>query len=744
MTRPGVAAGKGGFAMKRRKSVSVAMALFLAAVTTLSGIAGSTEKVSAASRVNGAYVKADNENNPVATQRYSADPGVMVYNDTVYMYSTNDIYEYKNGQIGENTYGTIKQINCFSSKDLVNWTDHGAINVAGSSGAAKWAACSWAPCAAHKKINGKEKFFLYFANSGGGIGVLTSDSPTGPWKDPLGRALIDWRTPGCSGIVWMFDPAVMVDDDGTGYLTFGGGVPEGKASMPGTSRVVKLGADMISLANTPQRIDAPYLFEDSGINKIGGKYVYSYCSNWNCRDGFNNASIEYMTASSPMGPYTYQGEVMKNPGVFFEASTGNNHHSIFEFKGKYYMAYHSRSVEHMILGKSLGYRTAQVDQLSVSGSHINSLRPSMTGPSQLSYVNPYETVQAETLFNQSGIRISGEGNTYVTDIQNGDWTKVKGVNFNKGLGKITVRVRSGGNGSVTVRDGSPQGSVLGTVSFGNTGGSFREFSGTMKTVSGVKNLCFVFAGSFDFDSWTAGDGGITVQPTEAPEPTETPEVLPRVPGETQKLDDGWYYIKNVNAQKYLTVAGNTGKNAANLVISGGTGVDGQKWYLENNRDGYITLKTKLGDYNADIAYGKDEDGSNVQIYGNYGGEAQQFLLRKTGDGKSCVITTRCSGETRVLDVSQAAKTDGANVQQWRYNGGANQKWIFEPVSAPTATPVPTATPKPTATPTPTATPKPTATPAPTATPKPTPQLTKRAVRYSEIDLDKEARLFRKM
>jgi G3E family GTPase len=105
------------------------MALFLAAVTTLSGIAGSTEKVSAASRVNGAYVKADNENNPVATQRYSADPGVMVYNDTVYMYSTNDIYEYKNGQIGENTYGTIKQINCFSSKDLVNWTDHGAINV---------------------------------------------------------------------------------------------------------------------------------------------------------------------------------------------------------------------------------------------------------------------------------------------------------------------------------------------------------------------------------------------------------------------------------------------------------------------------------------------------------------------------------------------------------------------------------------------------------------------------------------
>nr|WP_027871530.1 family 43 glycosylhydrolase [[Eubacterium] cellulosolvens] len=729
--------------IKRRKLAAMAMTLLLTAVTGLTGIAAGTETVSAASKSNGCYVKGDNENNPVATQRYSADPGVMVYNDTVYMYSTNDIYEYKNGRIGENTYGTIKQINCFSSKDLVNWTDHGAINVAGNSGAAKWAACSWAPCAAHKKINGKEKFFLYFANSGGGIGVLTSDSPTGPWKDPLGRALIDWRTPGCSGIVWMFDPAVMVDDDGTGYLVFGGGVPTGNPSMPGTSRVVKLGADMISLANTPTKINAPYLFEDSGINKIGGKYVYSYCSNWNCRDGFNNASIEYMTASNPMGPYTYQGEVMKNPGVFFEASTGNNHHSIFEFKGKYYLAYHSRSVEHMVLGQSLGYRTAQVDQLSVSGSHIDNLRPSMTGPSQLSYLNPYETVQAETLFNQVGIQIAGEGNTYVTDIQNGDWTKVKGANFNKGLSEMTVRVRSNGSGSITVRDGSPSGTVLGTISFGSTGGSFKDFKGTMKSISGVKNICFVFSGSFDFDSWTAGSGGISVDPTTAPEPTEAPEVLDKVPGETAKLADGWYYIKNVNAQKYLTVAGNTGKNAANLEISKGTGVDGQKWYLENNKDGYITLKTKLGNFNADIAYGKDEDGANVQIYENYGGEAQQLLLKKTSTENTYIIATRCSQVTRVYDAEASGKTDGTNVLQWRYNGRANQQWVFEAIDQPTPKPTATATPKPTSTPKPTATstPKPTATsmPKPTATPKPT--STPKRIRYSELSLDGEAHLF---
>ena len=85
----------------------------------------------------------------------------------------------------------ILLINVMSSADLVNWSDHGSINVAGSNGIAKWASNSWAPTAAHKTINGKEKFFVYFANNASGIGVLTGDSPTGPWSDPLGRALIN-------------------------------------------------------------------------------------------------------------------------------------------------------------------------------------------------------------------------------------------------------------------------------------------------------------------------------------------------------------------------------------------------------------------------------------------------------------------------------------------------------------------------------------------------------------------------
>ena len=130
--------------------------------------------------------KKENAHNAIYTQRFGADPGVMEYNGRIYVYMTNDIVEYdKAGAVEENTYRFIQTINCISSEDMVNWTDHGAMEIAGKNGAAKWASNSWAPCAAHKTINGKEVFYLFFANGGNGICVLTSDSPTGPWIDPL-------------------------------------------------------------------------------------------------------------------------------------------------------------------------------------------------------------------------------------------------------------------------------------------------------------------------------------------------------------------------------------------------------------------------------------------------------------------------------------------------------------------------------------------------------------------------------
>ena len=119
------------------------------------------------------------DNNPLMTQRFGADPYALVYDDTLYIYMTADTPEYDaNGELKDNSYGIIRSINVISTKDMVNWTDHGSIYAAGKDGAAKKANNSWAPAAAWKMIDGKPKFFLYFANNGSGIFVLTSDSPT--------------------------------------------------------------------------------------------------------------------------------------------------------------------------------------------------------------------------------------------------------------------------------------------------------------------------------------------------------------------------------------------------------------------------------------------------------------------------------------------------------------------------------------------------------------------------------------
>lgn len=451
-----------------------------------------------------ASYKADGENNPLFTQRFGADPGVMEYNGRVYVYTTNDVIEYdSDGKVTENTYAQVNKINCLSSEDLVNWTDHGAIPVAGTDGIAKWAICSWAPCAAHKTINGKEKFFLYFCNGGNGVSVLTADSPTGPWTDPLGKALITRATPNCSDITWLFDPAVMVDDDGTGYLCFGGGVPDGKDAMPGTSRIVKLGDNMISLAGTPVTIEAPYLFEDSGINKIGDTYYYTYCSNWNTAGnayGMTSGAIEYMTSNNPLGPYTYGGELFRNQGTFF-GLYGNNHHSLCTLDGQLYLFYHNRSVE-KAMGIEGNYRSPQVDAVTMQGTKIQAVTGTMTGIAQKKTINPYQTVQAETMSNQAGIQVRGLDDTVVTEIDQGDWIKVSRVYFSKGASQIAIKASSKNGCAVKICTGSPTGKAVGYAEI-PSGGTMTTISAMVQGLNGTQDLYFVFSGQAEMDSWSA-------------------------------------------------------------------------------------------------------------------------------------------------------------------------------------------------------------------------------------------------
>ncbi|OUM60889.1 carbohydrate-binding module family 13 [Piromyces sp. E2] len=625
-------------------------------------------------------IKNTNNKNPTITHRYSADPGVMVYKDRVYVYATND-GDVANKNYNENKYDQINTINCMSSSDLVNWMDHGPIAAAGPNGAARWAKNSWAPTAAWKTINGKDKFFLYFANNGSGIGVLTSDSPTGPFKDPLGRALITSQTPNCNTITWLFDPAVFVDSDGTGYIYFGGGVPQGRSANPGTVRVAKLGNDMTSLAGNPQTIDAPWVFEDSGIHKMGNTYYYSYCTNWD-NGPYGNARIAYMTSNSPMGPFKYQGTCFNNPGDFF-GTTGNNHHTIIEFKKKYYIFYHTEWLNKQVLGNPKGYRTTHVDEMPVSGDRLGNAKGTLTGVTQVQNVDGSALNYAACFAWQSGISVKGQAAVTTVNYSRGGWTGVSNVDLGS-ASSITIKASSSSGATIKICTGSENGQAIGYVEVG-AGNTMKEYTGTISGASGVKNLFFVASGNVSVESWTFGGGSSgNTQPINENSNSNTPVTEPEVPQNNgpgsvvTDVVDGWYYIKNTGSEKYLTVAGNNGAANTNIEISSFSGEAGQKWKVTRNSEGYITLTSGLGDFMLDVANGKNNDGTNIIIYLAYGGEAQQYSL-KSADGSSFIITTRVSNGGKALDVYNFGTSDGSNVCQWSVSGNTNQTWEFESV-----------------------------------------------------------------
>lgn len=454
--------------------------------------------------------------NPLVSYKFGADPYALVYKDRVYLYMTHDVPEYdEEGKLKENTYSRINKITVLSSEDLINWRDHGEIHAAGPEGAATWATQSWAPAAAHATIDGKDKFFLYFANNASGIGVLTSDSPEGPWVDPLGKALILRSTPGVSEVTWLFDPAVFVDDDGKAYIYFGGGIPEGQEEWPNTARVMELGPDMISVVGEARAIPAPFMFEDAGINKYGDQYYFTYCSNFftgKRPEGSPPAGeIAYMTSEHPMGPWKYRGTILKNPGHFFGVG-GNNHHAIFAFHDKWYIAYHAQTLS-KAMGAPNGYRSTHLNELTFSKADgsIQEVQANLEGVPPIKYFYPYELVKAATTAWSAGIAVEppassgGTGEERVVGaLADGSWIGLSGVNFgHPGAETVTVTVMGGAVPSVIeLRLDHPDGMRIGSLHVpaadaNRSAGQPAELSAEVTGAEGIHDLYFVFRGEGD-------------------------------------------------------------------------------------------------------------------------------------------------------------------------------------------------------------------------------------------------------
>lgn len=452
--------------------------------------------------------------NPLAAHKFGADPYALVFGDRVYLYMTADKFEYDEaGEIKENTYSSINKITVLSSSDLVNWTDHGEIPVAGPEGLAKWASQSWAPAAAHRVIDGEDKFFLYFANNASSIGVLSADHPTGPWADPIGKPLITRATPGVEEVKWLFDPAVLVDDDGEAYIYFGGGVPEGRHEQPDTARMMQLGRDMISVQGRAETISAPYMFEDAGIHKHNGTYYFTYCSNFypgeRAAGSPPSGEIAYMTSSRPMGPWTYKGTLLHNPGHFFDVS-GNNHHAVFSFRDEWYIAYHAQTLS-KALGHPKGYRSTHVNLLHHnSDGTIQEVEADLAGVKQVKRLNPYVRVEGSTMAWSAGVttetmasdreRVAPLSGMVLTDIHHGDWIALAGVDFeNEGATAFAASVSGCAGGKIELRLDRPDGNLIGVLQVADADGTNQwiERSTEVSGAEGVHDLYLVFCGETD-------------------------------------------------------------------------------------------------------------------------------------------------------------------------------------------------------------------------------------------------------
>jgi arabinoxylan arabinofuranohydrolase len=424
---------------------------------------------------------------PIMSHRYLADPGSLVYEGRVYLYNSND--DDNNGSYQMHT------IVCVSTADMKNWTDHGIVFQVPAN--ASWANNSWAP----QPIVRDGTIYLYFGNSGTGIGVASSTSPTGGFKDAKGSYLINSSTSGASGTdSWLFDPGALIDDDGQAYLSFGGnGINNG--------RIIKLGSNLTSVTGSATPVSTTSFYEASFLFKRNKKYYFAYSTN-----SENELRIDYHWSDSPMSGYTYGGIIAGQP----PSNNNNNHASQFLYKDQWYHAYHNRYVATQAGIDTTYKRNLALEVLNFgSDGKIEQVKYTTDGVPQIGSLDPYVRVEAETMNAQSGIETEtcSEGGMDVTQIANGDWIRLRGVDFGTaGATSFTARVAAAAaGGSIELRLGSATGTLIGTCSVPATGGT-QTWANTTCSVSGatgVKDLYLKFAGSgtFNLNYWQFSNGG---------------------------------------------------------------------------------------------------------------------------------------------------------------------------------------------------------------------------------------------
>jgi hypothetical protein len=454
----------------------------------------------------------NNDGNPLLDFNFNADPTAVEHEGRLYVYATNDHQQLDIvGPEGNNGYQHIHSLVMMSTDDMMNWTFHGYIDVKSLS---PWGIASWAPSITKRvEADGKTHFYLYYSNCGVGVGMLTATSPVGPWIDPLGRNVVDKQTEGLGNCGAPFDPGVVVDDEGRGWLSFGGGSNQfGTEYNPGNARIVRLADDMMHLDSPIVEIEAPYHFEANELNYLNGTWIYTYNTSWVERKEWpletekpSICCMSYMTSQTPLDTdsWVYQANYFKNP-MDYGFLPSNNHTHLHKFQGEYYLLYHTLALEEHRNGKG-GFRSVCIDKISVDEDNltIHMGEATRAGVDQLKPFNPFAWVPAETVAATHNVRFvptGRPGDTAAACHTDGQILKVRGVDFQTAPQSVSVVVR--GPGKLTVRlDHPKEGQEIAVLSF--EGDEWKEVTEQITIpVSGQHDLFFITSeGDFQFDKW---------------------------------------------------------------------------------------------------------------------------------------------------------------------------------------------------------------------------------------------------
>ena len=439
-------------------------------------------------------------NMPLFQTKYTADPSPLVVGDTLFLYTSHDASpedipdENEKSSAGFFMYDWL----LWSTTDMVNWTEHGAVASLKDFAWRSRENGAWAI----QTVERNGKYYLYAPLHGHGIGVLVADSPYGPFKDPIGEPLV-WDKSNWYDI----DPSVYTDDDGQAYMYWGN---------PHTF-YAKLGNDMTSLTSEVVKLPhIPNYQEGPWFYKHNGHYYLGFASTC-CPE-----ALGYAMSDSPTGPWEWKGYIMKPT----QRDRGN-HPGICDYKGHSYVFGQNYDLMHLETFVHHERRSVSATEITYNADGTIQEVPywlDQKPMQQLHWLNPYQRVEAETMAWGYGLKSAkmgientgvvanmpastGKKNMYVTDINDGEYIRLRGVDFgSKSARQFAITAAATGSCTITLRLNSQDGPIIGTAVIKSTGSieKYRPFTAKVTNATGVHDLyiCFSHAtGDIRLDWW---------------------------------------------------------------------------------------------------------------------------------------------------------------------------------------------------------------------------------------------------